>query len=62
MKTEMNAASQQREEMKRYPRAERNNSNLRKAAEMAGMVFRKVSKAVVLNLIWDFVRKIETRI
>ena len=58
----MNAASQQGEEMKRCPRAERNNSNLRKAAEMAGIVFGKVPKAVVQIFFWDFVRKIETRI
>ena len=58
----MNAAWQQREETKTRPRAEPNNRNFVKATEMAGMVFRKVPKAVVLNSFWDFVRKIETRI
>ena len=58
----MNAASQQGEEMKRCPRAEPNNSNLRKAAELAGMGFRKVPEAVVLIFFWDFVHKLETHV
>ena len=62
VETEMNAVWQQREETRRYLRAERHNSNLRKAVKMAGKKkIRKVRKAAVLSLFWDFVRKLETR-
>ena len=37
------------------------NSNLRNAVKMTGDNLRKVRKAVVLSLFWDFVRKLETR-
>ena len=62
VKAESNAVWQQREEMKRGPHEEPSNSNLRKAVKMAGFFFRKVPKAVELNLFWDFVRNIGTRI
>ena len=48
--------------MERCPRAEPNYSNLRTAVERASIVFRKVPKAVVPNLLGDFVRNIKTRI
>ena len=61
METEMNAAWQQREEARRHLRAEPHNRNqLRKAVKMAGKNLRKVRKAAVLSLFWDFVRKFET--
>ena len=56
----MNAAWQQREEARRYPRAEPHTSNLRKAVKMAGKNLRKVRRAAVLSFFWDFVRKLET--
>ena len=62
VKAEMNAEWQQGEEMKRCPRAEPNYSNLRKVVERASIIFRKVPKAVVPNLLGDFVRNIKTRI
>ena len=37
------------------------NSNLRKAVKIAGKKLRKVSKAGVLNVLWDFVRILKTR-
>ena len=57
----MNAAWQQREEMRRHLRAEPHNSNLRKTTKMSGKKLRKVRKATVLSFFWDFVRKLETR-
>ena len=57
----MNAAWQEREEASWNLRAEPHNSNLRKAVKMAGKNLRKVCKAAVLSLFWDFVRKLETR-
>ena len=61
VEAEMNAAWQEREEARKHLRAEPRNSNLRKAVKMAGKKLRKVRKAAVLSLFWDFVRKIETR-
>ena len=61
VEAEMNAACQQREEARRYLRAEPHNSNLRKAVKMAGKNLRKVRKAAVLSFLWDFVRRLETR-
>ena len=57
----MNAACQQREEARKQLRAERHNSNLRKAVEMAGNNPRKERKAAMQSFFWDFVRKLETR-
>ena len=57
----MNAAWQQREEVRRHLRAEPPNSNLRKAVKMAGKNLRKVRKVAVLSFFWDFVCKLETR-
>ena len=62
VEAEMNAAWQQREEARRHLRAEPHNSNLGNAVKMAGKNLRKVRKAAVLSLFWDFVRKLETRI
>ena len=56
----MNAAWQQREEVRRHVRAEPHSSNLRKAVKVAGKCLRKVRKAAVLRFLWDFVRKLET--
>ena len=61
VETEMDAGWQQREEARRHFRAQPHNSNLRKAVKMAGKNLRKVRKAAVLSLFWDFVRKLETR-
>ena len=61
VEAEMNAAWQQREEVRRHLRAEPHSSNLRKAVKMAGKTLRKVRKAAVLSLFWNFVRKLETR-
>ena len=61
MEAEINAACQQREEARRHLRAEPHSSNLRKAVKMAGKTLRKVRKAAVLSLFWDFIRKLETR-
>ena len=61
VEAEMNAAWQQREEARRHLLAEPHNSNLRKAVNIAGKNLQKVRKAAVLNLFWDFVRKLETR-
>ena len=49
VEAEMNAAWQQREEARRYLRAEPRSSNLRKAVKMAGKKLRKVRKAAVLS-------------
>ena len=57
----MNVAWQQREEAIRHLRADPHSSNLRKAAKMAGKNVRKVRKAAVLSIFWDFVCKLETR-
>ena len=57
----MNAAWQQREDARRHLRAEPDNSNLRKIVKMAEKKLRKVRKAAVLSLFWDFVCKLETR-
>ena len=57
----MNAAWQQREEPRRHLRAEPHSSILRKAVKMARKKLRKMRKADVLSLFWDFVRKLETR-
>ena len=59
VEAEMNAAWQQREEARRHLRAEPHNSNLRKAVKMARKNLRKVRKAAVLSLFWDFVRKLK---
>ena len=61
MEAELNAAWQQREEIRRLPRAKPHNSNIRKAVKMAGKKLRKARKATVLSFLWDFVRKLETR-
>ena len=61
VKTEMNAAWQQRVEARRHLRAEPHKINLRKAVKMTGKSLRKVCKAAMLSLFWDFVRKLETR-
>ena len=61
MESETSAAWQQREEARRDLRAEHHNSNLRKAVKMAGKNLRKVRKAAVLSLFWNFLRKLETR-
>ena len=58
---EMNAAWQHREEARRYLRAELHNSNLQKAVKLAGKNLRKVRKAAVLSVFYDFVHKLETR-
>ena len=57
----MKAAWQQREEARRHLRAEPYSNNLRKAVKMAGKTLRKVRKAAVLSVFWDFVRKLKTR-
>ena len=57
----MNAVWQQREEARRYLRAEPHNRKLRKTVKMAGKNLRKVREAAVLSFFWDFVRKLETR-
>ena len=62
MEAEIYAAWQQREEMKRHLRADFSNADLRKAVKMAGRNLWNFRKAAVLNLLWDFVRKLETRI
>ena len=61
VEAEINAAWQQREEARRHLRAEPHSSNLRKVVKMAGKNIRKVRKAAVLSLFWDFVHKLETR-
>ena len=61
VEAEMNAAWQQIEDARRNLRAEPHNSNHRKVAKMAGKNLRKVHKAAVLSLFWNFVRKLETR-
>ena len=61
VEAEINAAWQQREGVRRHLRAEPYSRNLRKAVKMAGKHLRKVRKAAVLTLFWDFVRKLETR-
>ena len=61
VEAKMNAAWQQREEARRFLRAEPHNSNLRKIVKMAGICFGKVREAAVLSIFWDFVRKLETR-
>ena len=61
VEAEMNAAWQQREEASRHLRAEPHSSNLRKAVKMTGKYLRKVRKAAVLSVFWDFVHKLETR-
>ena len=62
VEAEMNGAWQQKQEARRYLRAETHNSNLRKAVKTAGKNLRKVRKAALLSFFWDFVRKVETRI
>ena len=62
MEAEVYAAWQQREEIKRRLRADFSNNDLRKVAKMAGRNLWKFRKAAVLNLFWDFVRELETRI
>ena len=57
VEAEMDAAWKQREEARRRLRAEPYSSDLRKAVKN----LRKVRKAAVLNVFWDFVRKLETR-
>ena len=61
VEAEMNAAWQQREQRRRHLRAEPHNNNLQNAVKMIGKNLRKVCKAAVLRLFWDFVRKLETR-
>ena len=61
VEVEMNAAWQQREEVRRHLRAEPHTSNLRKVVKMAGKKLRKVRKAAVLSFFWDLVRKFATR-
>ena len=58
VETEMNAAWHQREEA-RHLRADPHDSNLREAVKMARKNLRKVRKAAVLSIFWDFVRKLE---
>ena len=57
----MNAAWQQREDVRRHLRAEPHSSSFRKVVKMAGKKLRKVRKAAVVSFFWDFVRKLETR-
>ena len=61
VEAEMDAACQQREDARRYLRADPHSSNLRKVMKMAGENLRKVRKAAMLSFFWDFVRKLETR-
>ena len=62
VEAEMNAAWQNREEMKRNLHAEPHNSNhLRKAMKMAGNNIRKVRNAAAPSFFRDVVRKLETR-
>ena len=61
VEADMNAAWQHREEAREYLRAEPHSSNLRKAVKMSGKKLRKVRKAAVLSLFWDFVRRLGTR-
>ena len=60
VEAEMNEAWHQREDARRHLRAKPHSSNLRKATKMAGKSLRKVRKAAVLSLFWEFVRKLET--
>ena len=62
VEAEIYAAWQQREEMKRRLRADFSNNDLRKAVKMAGRNLWNFLKASVLNLFWDFVCELETRI
>ena len=55
----MNAVWQQREEARRYLRANTHSSSLPKAVKMAGANVGKVGKAAVLSFFWDFVRHYE---
>ena len=48
----MNAAWQQRVDVRRHLSAEPHNSNLRKTVKMDGKTLRKVRKAAVLSLFW----------
>ena len=61
MEAEINAAWQQREEVRRHLRAEPHRSNLRKIMKMAGKNLRKVRKAAMLSFFWEFVRKHQMR-
>ena len=56
VEAEMNAACQRREKARMHLRTEPQNSNLRKAVKTAGKNHRKVCKAGVLSLFWDFAR------
>ena len=56
----MNATWQEREEARKYLRAEPHNGNLRKAVKMAGKNLQGVRKAAVLSFFKHFVRKLET--
>ena len=58
----MNAAWQQREQVRRRLCAETHNSNLRKAVKMAAKKLRKVRKVTMLSVFWTFVRKLMTRV
>ena len=51
VEVEMNAVWQQSEEARRRLRAEPHNSNLRKAAKIAGKNLRKIRKAAVLSFL-----------
>ena len=61
LEAEMNVAWQQREEARRHLRAEPHNSNFQKAVKIVEKKLRKVRKAAVLIILWDVVRKLETR-
>ena len=50
----MNAALQQREEVRRHLRAELHKNSLQKAAKMTGKNLRNVRKAAVLSIVWNF--------
>ena len=58
----MNTAWQQRGETRRRLRAESHNSNLRKAAMMAGKNLQNVREASELSFFWAFVHKLETSV
>ena len=62
IQAEMNAAWQQREEVRKSLRTDPNNGILRKAVKVAGKILEKICKAAVLRFFWAHVRKLEARI
>ena len=61
VEAEMNVAWQQREEAWRHPQRRTPQHLLSKDREDGWKNLRKVRKTAVLNVFWDFVRKLETR-